>query len=67
MKFLLIVCGLLVALGGVIVSCGPQKDYCPNGPNGECGNNSSGSGGGGGVIVDADQGESTIITGTGGQ
>jgi hypothetical protein len=66
MKFLLIVCGLLVALGGVIVSCGPQKDYCPNGPNGDC-SPFGGSGGGGGTIVDANQGEATIITGAGGQ
>ncbi len=66
MKFLLIVSGLLLALCGVIVSCGPQKAYCPNGPNGECGDINNGSGGGGGSIMDADQGESTIITGTDG-
>ncbi len=66
MKFVLIVCGLLLSLGGVMVSCGPQKQYCPSGSNGECADNSlggsNGSGGGGG----SDQGDATIITGSGG-
>ena len=64
MKFVMIVGALLVALCAVIVSCGPQKSYCPNGPNGECGNlavgGNAGSGSGG------DPGDATIITGNGG-
>ena len=63
MKFVLIVCGLFVALCAVIISCGPQKSYCPNGPNGECGNLAMGGNGGGGAM---DPGDATIITGTGG-
>jgi hypothetical protein len=65
MKFLLIVCGLIVALGGIFASCGPQKAYCPSGPNGECADNSlGGSTGSGG---DTGPGDATIITGSGGQ
>ncbi len=64
MKFLLIVCGLFIALCGVVMSCGPQQAYCPNGPNGQCGDNSVG--GNGGTTFDADQGDATIITGSGG-
>ncbi len=66
MKVLLIVCGLILALGGIMVSCGPQKAYCPGGPNGECADNSlGGSTGAGGA--DVDSGGATIINGTGGQ
>ena len=65
MKFLLVVCGLILALAGVMVSCGPQKPYCPGGPNGDCANNSlGGSNGAGGS---SDQGGATVINGSGGQ
>lgn len=65
MKFVLIVCGLLMVLGAVMVSCGPQQQYCPTGNNGVCADNSlGGSTGSGGS---SDQGDATIITGTGGQ
>lgn len=65
MKFLLIVCGLILALGGVILSCGPQQHYCPGGANGVCADNSlGGSTGSGGSL---EPGDATIINGTGGQ
>jgi len=67
MKFLLILCGLLVALAGVMVACGPQKAYCPNLQNGDCNNQGVASGGNGGGSAGADQGDATIITGSGGQ
>ena len=66
MKFLLIVCGLLLALGGVIVSCGPQQVYCPTGNNGTCADNSLGGSTGSGGADQSDSGP-TIITGSGGQ
>jgi hypothetical protein len=63
MKFLLVVCGLILALGGVMASCGPQQPYCPGGNNGACVDNSlGGSTGTGGV----EQGDATVITGVGG-
>jgi hypothetical protein len=66
MKFLLILCGLLVTLGGVMVACGPQKEYCPNLQNGDCHNQGVGSGGNTGAGGMDDAG-ATIITGAGGQ
>lgn len=66
MKFLLILCGLLVTLGGVMVACGPQKDYCPYLQNGNCNNQGVGTGGSTGAGGMDDAG-ATIITGSGGQ
>jgi hypothetical protein len=66
MKFLLIVCGLILALGGAIMSCGPQQAYCPGGPNGVCADNSLGGSTGSGGMDQSDSGP-TIISGTGGQ
>lgn len=65
MKFLLIVCGLVLALGAAMASCGPQKQYCPGGTNGECVDNSLG--GSMGTAGNNDPGDATIITGSGGQ
>ena len=66
MKVLLIVCGLVMTLGGVVASCGPQKAYCPNLQNGDCNNVGVATGGNGDGSAGADQGDATIITGTGG-
>ena len=61
MKFLLIVFGLFIALCGVVVSCGPQKAYCPNGPNGECGDNAAGA-----LGIGLEVGQTLISLGTSG-
>ncbi len=59
MKVFLIVCGLAVALCGVIVSCGPQKEYCPNSTTGQCLPPMGQAGAQGGM--DADPGEATVL------
>jgi hypothetical protein len=60
MKVFLIVCGLAVALCGAIVSCGPQKDYCPNSTTGQCLPPMGQAGAQGGL--DSGPGDATIIT-----
>jgi hypothetical protein len=67
MRFLLIALGLIVALGGVTASCGPQKAYCPNLQNGDCDNVGVNGMGGAGGDGNADSGSSTVINGSGGQ
>lgn len=62
MKFLWIACGLVLALCGVIVSCGPQKPYCPSSSTGQCLDN-SGNGGITGEMPDSGPSEAIIITG----
>jgi hypothetical protein len=66
MRFLLIACGLIVTLGGVMASCGPKNQYCPDLQNGDCNNAGVATGGNSGAGGMDDAG-ATIITGTGGQ
>lgn len=63
MKFLWIVCGLALALCGVIVSCGPQKPYCPSSSTGQCLDNSGNGGQGGDTVDSGGPGDAVIISG----